>query len=134
MIAQWYFALKLVHVGCVCISGALFVWRGGLMLAESPRLHRRWLRILPHVVDTMLLASAIGLVLMLHQYPFVHGWLTAKVLALVAYIVIGSVALKRGRTKRVRSVAFVVALLMFGYIVTVALAHDPRGLFSRLAG
>lgn len=128
MIAEWYTTLKLVHVGSVCISGGLFVLRGSWMLADSPQLQRRWVKILPHVVDTILLASAIGLVIILHQYPFVQGWLTAKVIALVAYILLGSIALKHGRSKRVRHLALVAALLTFGYIVTVALAHSPFGL------
>ena len=74
------------------------------------RLQLRWVRILPHAIDTILLASAIGLTILLEQYPFVHAWLTAKVLALVAYIVSGSLALKHARTVVSRNVASIVAL------------------------
>jgi len=90
-------------------------------------LQRRWVRITPHVIDTVLLASAIGLALILEQYPFVHDWLTAKVLGLIAYILLGSIALRYGPNKLIRVVAWVAALAMFGYIVSVALTHTPLG-------
>ncbi|HWU67786.1 MAG TPA: SirB2 family protein [Stenotrophobium sp.] len=127
---EWYPVLKIIHVGSVCLSLGLFMLRGGWMLADSPRLRQRWVKILPHVVDTTLLASAIGLVLMLRQYPFVQGWLTAKVLALVVYIVLGSIGLKYGRSKPVRMGACIAALAVFGYIVSVALTHDPLGFMT----
>ena len=95
------------------------------MLQDSAYLQQRWVRIVPHVIDTILLLSAICLAYMLAQYPFVHAWLTAKVLALVAYIVLGSLALKRGRSKRVRIMALIAAITVFAYIVMVALQHNP---------
>jgi uncharacterized membrane protein SirB2 len=100
------------------------------LLAGSPLLERKFVRIAPHVVDTLLLASAIWLTLILRQYPFVNGWLTAKVIGLVAYIALGAIALRRGRTKGVRVAAFVAASMTALYIVSVALTHDPRGFFS----
>ncbi|MDA8109874.1 MAG: SirB2 family protein [Betaproteobacteria bacterium] len=121
-----------IHVGCVVLSVSGFVARGGLMLAGSPLLATRFVRVAPHVVDTLLLASALWLAWAIGQYPFVNGWLTAKVLGLLAYIVLGSVALKRGRSKRVRAAAFVAALATVGYIVSVALTRDPRGVFELL--
>lgn len=122
-----YLALKHLHVTTVILSLALFVLRGIWMLIDSPQLRRRWVRIVPHMIDTVLLASAIGLMLLLHQYPFVHGWLTAKVLGLIAYILLGSIALKYGPTKPIRTVAWIAALMTFGYIVSVALTHTPQG-------
>lgn len=94
------------------------------MLRDDRRLRHRLTRTLPHVVDTALLASGVGMVLVLQQYPFVDAWLTAKLLALVAYIVLGSMALKRGRTRALRAGAFAGAILVFAYLVGVALAHD----------
>lgn len=120
-----YALLKQLHVTAVVVSGSLFALRGWWMLIDSPLLQRRWVRSVPHVVDTVLLASALALVALLAQYPFVHSWLTAKVVALVAYIVLGSVALRRGRSKRVRAAALVAALAVFAYIVAVALQHRP---------
>ena len=95
------------------------------MLANSPLLQTRFARIAPHVVDSALRASAIWLAWSLGQFPFAHDWLTAKVLALVAYIVLGGIALRRGRTRALRAAAFVAALLTAGYIVSVALTRDP---------
>ncbi len=94
------------------------------MLRDSPVLNTRWVRTVPHCVDTALLASGIGLALSTHQYPFVQGWLTAKVLALIAYIVIGAIGLRYGRSKRVRRYAFIGALFIFAYIVGVALTRS----------
>ena len=79
---------------------------------------------MPHVVDTLLLTSALVLVFWSGQYPFVQAWLTAKVLALVVYIVLGTIALKRGKTKGVRSFALLAALATFAYIVAVALTRN----------
>lgn len=124
-----YIALKHLHVTFVALSGLLFLVRGVWMLRASPRLQQRWARIVPHIVDTLLLASAIGLAVVSHQYPGQMPWLTAKVAALVAYIVLGAVALKRGRTKGVRTAAFVGALACFAYIVAVALTKNPLVVF-----
>lgn len=120
-----YIALKHLHVTFVALSGLLFLVRGIWMLRDSPRLQQRWARIVPHVVDTLLLASAIGLAVVSHQYPGQMPWLTAKVVGLVAYVVLGTIALKRGRTQSVRTAAFVGALACFAYIVAVAVTKNP---------
>jgi uncharacterized membrane protein SirB2 len=116
-----YLWLKLVHVSCVVLSGSLFALRGWWMLQAPARLQQRWVRVLPHGIDTLLLASAISLAVWSGQYPLAQTWLTAKVLALLAYIGLGSVALKHGRTRVVRATALVAALLVLAYIVSVAL-------------
>ncbi|HEX9626985.1 MAG TPA: SirB2 family protein [Acidiferrobacterales bacterium] len=112
--------LTLIHVGAALASILGFFGRGLWMIQDSPRRRERWVRILPHVVDTVLLGSAIALAVRIHQYPGVHAWLTAKVAALLIYIVLGSIALKRGRTKSQRVIAWVGAMLVFAYIVGVA--------------
>jgi uncharacterized membrane protein SirB2 len=122
-----YLFAKSIHVGCVVVSLAGFGLRGLLMLAGSPRLSGRFLRVAPHIIDTLLLASALWLAWLLGQYPFVHAWLTAKVLGLLAYIGFGTVALRRGRTKAVRTAALLAATLAAAYVVAVALTRDPRG-------
>jgi uncharacterized membrane protein SirB2 len=119
-----YLAIKHLHVTCAALSGMLFLARGMLMLKESPALQQPWLRIMPHIIDTILLVSAITMAVWSMQFPFEQNWLTAKLIALVAYVIVGSIALKRGKTKRVRSVAFIVALLLFIYIVKVALTRQ----------
>jgi uncharacterized membrane protein SirB2 len=122
-----YLLLKYLHVTCVVLSASGFVLRGIWMLTDSPMLNRRWVRILPHVNDTLLLGAAIGLAVSLDQYPFVHGWLTAKVAGLLGYIGFGMFALRRGPGKAVRTAFLVASLASFGYIVSVALMRDPRG-------
>jgi uncharacterized membrane protein SirB2 len=120
-----YLGLKHFHMGCAGLSGALFLLRGIWMLRASPLLQARWVRIAPHVIDTLLLASAIGLAVWSRQYPGRQPWLSAKLLALLGYIVLGSLALKRGRTKEQRQAAFAAALALFAYIVMVAVTKRP---------
>lgn len=124
-----YLSLKYLHVTCVVLSGAGFLLRGGWMLLDSPLLRLRWVKTVPHVIDTILLGSAIAMVVLSAQYPFSLDWLTAKLFGLLAYILCGMVALKRGRTMRQRLVFFVLALLAFAYIVSAALTRSPLGVF-----
>jgi uncharacterized membrane protein SirB2 len=120
-----YLILKNLHVGAVAVSFSLFVLRGLWMLGAPHRLQTRWVRIVPHVVDTLLLASAIALAVLTVQYPFSQPWLTAKVLGLFVYILLGMVALRRGPTLGRRALAWLSALAVFAYIVVVALTRDP---------
>lgn len=120
-----YYALKHLHMSFAVLSGVLFLVRGLWMLAASTRLEQRWVKVAPHVIDTLLLASAIGLAVWSSQYPGQAPWLTAKLVALVAYIGLGTVALKRGRTRQVRALAFAGALACFGYILAVAMTKNP---------
>lgn len=120
-----YVALKSIHLGTVVLSFTLFFLRGLWMLADSPLLRRRWVRIVPHLSDTVLLVSGVGLTIVIRQYPFVHPWLSAKILGLIVYILLGTVALKRGPNKPIRAAAWVGALATFGYIAAVALTREP---------
>ena len=90
-------------------------------------MNRRWLKWAPHLNDTILLAAAIGLATMSGQYPFVAPWLTAKIVGLLAYILLGVVALRPGRPRGVRIAAWLAALAVFGYVVSVALTRSPAG-------
>ncbi len=125
-----YFALKHLHVTCVALSAIGFLLRGYWMLTGNALLQRRLTRVVPHIVDSLLLVSAIALAVMIAQYPFVAGWVTAKVLGLIAYIVLGTVALKRGRTMAARSLAFVAAIGVYAWIVSVALGKNAAGFFA----
>ena len=116
--------LKSVHVGCAALSLSGFVLRGAWMWHASPWLKARATRVLPHVIDSLLLAAGIALAVRAGQYPFVNGWLTAKLVALILYIVLGSVALKYGKNARQRRLAFVAAILVFVYIVAVAITRS----------
>jgi uncharacterized membrane protein SirB2 len=120
-----YLVLKQVHVACAALSFTGFLVRGVWMLRDSPLLAARWVRIAPHVNDTVLLASAIAMAIMSGQYPLQQGWLTAKVVALAAYIALGMLALRPGRRRAVRAAAWIGALAVFLYIVAVALTRTP---------
>jgi len=130
--AMDYLTIRTIHIACAALSIAGFVVRGVLMLLQSPLLEARVARVAPHVVDTVLLASAIALAWWSGQYPFEQAWLTAKVLALIVYIALGSIALKRGKTRRIRATAFVLALLTVLYIVSVALTRSPLGVLAAI--
>lgn len=112
-------------MACVATSYTLFFVRGVWMMRDSALLNARWVNIVPHGVDTLLLASAVAMVVMIRQYPFVAPWITAKVTALIVYIVLGTIALKRGKTRRVRIAAWLAAQAVFFYIVAVALTRNP---------
>ena len=120
-----YLALKHLHVACVVLSGLGFALRGWWMLNDSPLLRARLTRVVPHVVDTLLLGSALLMAWQSSQYPFAQGWLTAKFFGLLAYILCGTMALKHARTKGRRAVFLVLALLAYAYIVGVALTRNP---------
>ena len=118
-----YSLLKTIHMSTALLTLVSFSLRGVWMLRDSPMLWRRWVKIVPHVIDAILLASAVALMVQIHQYPGTQAWLSAKVVAIVIYIVLGSIALKRGRTKAIRITAWLGALTVYAYIVTVALTH-----------
>lgn len=119
-----YTLLRLLHTGAVHVTLVLFLLRGFWMLLDSPRLSQRWVRILPHVNDTLLLAAAIGLLGVAKINPLNQPWIMAKIIGLLAYIGLGAVALKRGRTKAVRALACVAALGVFAYTVAVAVTKQ----------
>lgn len=127
----FYLEIRHVHMGAVFASGALFLLRGlGVNVFNAAWPMRAPVRYLSYAIDTTLLTAALMLMTIVHQYPFVHAWLTVKVLLLVAYIVLGSFALKRGKTRSARLGFYVAALLVFAFIVSVARAHDPMGVFA----
>jgi len=108
--------------------------RGYWMMVQSDKLQLKIIRIAPHIVDTVFLASGITLVLMLHLNAFSEPWLLAKFAGLLAYIVLGTFAIKRGSTQQIRVISFVAALAVFAYIVGVALAKSPASWLKLLAG
>ena len=117
--------LKIIHIAAAALSISGFVVRGIWMLQASSKLQLKWVRVIPHVNDSVLLLSAIFLALRLHQYPLTHDWLTAKLVALLFYIGLGIVALRTGKTRLIRVNAFVAALGVFIYIVAVAVTRNP---------
>ncbi|NTV96782.1 MAG: SirB2 family protein [Thiobacillus sp.] len=119
-----YALLKLIHVGTVYITFGLFLVRGIWMLLDSPRLQDRWVRVLPHLNDTLLLTAAIGMLVTGGLNPLSHPWLLVKIGGLLLYIYLGTMALKRGRTKGQRAGYFAAALATIGYIIAVAVTKQ----------
>jgi uncharacterized membrane protein SirB2 len=128
----FYPQIKWVHIAAVTTSGSLFALRGALVQAGRPR----WamaapVRYLSYSVDTVLLTAALMLLTILPGAMFANGWLTTKLVLVVAYVVFGTFALRRGRTPRVRAACYLAALLVFATIVGIALAHHPLGWLLR---
>jgi len=115
-----YLIVKNIHVASVVISVTLFVLRGYGVFRDQAWLRTPLIRVAPHIVDTVLLASAVWLAVILSQYPFQQPWLTAKVVGLLVYIGLGTVALKRKKLW-----AFLLALVTVGYVIAVALTRNP---------
>ncbi len=119
-----YLVLRHLHMSCAAISITLFVVRGTCQTAGWQWRQWRWLRIAPHLVDTVLLVAAISLAWRSQQYPFAQNWLSAKVVALLVYIGLGSLALRTGASRTVQRAAFLGALLTVAYIVGVAMTRS----------
>ena len=151
MMITAYFFLKHVHITCVILSLSLFIlrfyWRikESLQLPKKRPLHnlnahhkpkikarsklckgfKKWMHIAPHIIDTVLLLSALSLAWISEQIPFVQAWLGAKIIALIVYIYLGNLALKRAKTNSTRFITFILAMIVFAYIVSVALSKQP---------
>ncbi len=131
-LVAWFPQILAVHIGTVAVSGSLFALRGLARMAGWPFANHAVVRYFSYLNDTLLLTAAILLTLIVHQYPLLDAWLTVKVVLLAVYIVLGVIALRRGRTPRIRATAFVAALATFGFIISVALTQDPWGAFTLL--
>lgn len=120
-----YVALKHLHMLCAAVSIVGFIVRGALRIANSAVLQKKWIRIAPHIIDTLLLLSAIGLTISIHQYPITTPWLTAKLIGLFVYIGLGLVTLRFAKSQPVRILAYIFAIVTFAYIGMVAVAKSP---------
>ncbi len=125
-----YLITYYTHVACVVLSGSIFFLRGVWMMQESELLNHKLVMILPHFIDTLLLASAFALAFQVYQYPFVDSWLTVKFVALFVYILLGMFSLRRGKSNIQRTVFFIAAMTTFGFIISVALSRNPAGFFA----
>ena len=124
--------IKLLHIVCVAISGTLFSLRGVMMAAGSAHVNHVCLRFSSYAVDTTLLGAALVLAYLSGQLPLPQAWLTAKILLLFVYIFLGVRALRPGRARKVRVAYFAAALGVFGFIISIAVTHDPRGFLRSL--
>ena len=125
-----YLIIKNIHITCAVLSIIGFVMRGIWLIRSSAWLQHRWVKRLPHVVDTLLLISALILVYQSAQYPFVQHWLTTKVLLLLLYILLGMLALRWGRTRRIRISAWFLAVMVYLNIVVVAITRTSSGIMQ----
>lgn len=132
---EFYPQIKWVHVAAVMSSGSVFALRGVLVLAGQSR----WamaplLRYSSYSIDTVLLTAALMLLTILPSAMFANGWLLVKVSLLLVYVVLGSFALKRGRTPGVRAVCYGLAVLVFAFVISIARSHQPTGLLASWLG
>lgn len=125
-----YPQLRTLHIACVLISGALFFARGTGILAGAAWPMRKSVRLASYAIDTLLLAAALALVAILPMALFANGWLATKIVLLFVYIVLGSFALKRARTPRTLALCFVGAVATYLFMLSVARAHHPLGVFA----
>lgn len=134
MLAVYYTEIKWLHVGCALASGSVFISRGLLMLRGSRYANHRLLAKLSYCIDTLLLGSAVLLMITIRQYPLVQAWLTVKVLLVVAYIFLGVFALRRGKTRSNRAGFFAAAVVAYGLIIGIAVSHSAFGFFPQFTG
>lgn len=116
--------IKLIHISCAAVSITGFLARSFLKFTAPQHLQQRWLKITPHIIDTLLLASAVVLVILTRQYPFVSAWVTAKLLVLLLYIGFGLLTLRFAKNRIQTATGFVGACLSFSYIIVVALTKQ----------
>lgn len=130
---EFYLQIKSVHVAMVIASGLLFALRGAAVLAGARWAMAAPLRYLSYTIDTTLLTAALMLLTALKLNPFAVPWLSVKLALLVVYVVLGSLALKRARSRRARAGFFLAALATYAFMYFVARAHHPLGLLQGLA-
>ena len=124
--------IKVIHISCVVLSFCGFFMRGIWMLSDSKLWQKKWVKIFPHVIDSILLVSALLMLFVFNWSIFEEEWLQVKIGLLLIYIVLGMFALKKGRTKRVRFGAWIAGMMVFLFIVSVALSKSIFGVFSYL--
>lgn len=129
---EFYPEIRLVHIWAVVLSGSLFALRGLALNLGAAWPKAAPLRYLSYTIDTVLLTAALMLMTLVRQYPFVDAWLTVKVLLLVVYIGLGIFAFRNRRGRGVRLAAWLAALGVYGFIVSVARAHDPLGFLAAI--
>lgn len=129
-LSELYPVIRWTHIGLVLTSGTLFAARGLGVLLGAQWSMTAGVRRLSYAVDTALLSAALLLLYILDLNPFAVPWLSTKIALLLVYIVLGTFALKRARTARMRLVFYIASLLCFAFMLTVARAHHPLGLWA----
>ena len=131
---EFYPQIKHAHIGLVMVSVALFALRGAAVQAGMRWPRARPVRLASYAIDTGLLAAGLWLVAILPGGFFANGWLTAKLVLLVAYVVLGVFAMRRARSRIGRALCYVAALATFSMIYGIARAHHPLGPLQGLLG
>jgi uncharacterized membrane protein SirB2 len=126
-LAAFYPAIRLAHISLVLVSGTLFALRGLAVLQGRAWAMHRAVRMLSYGIDTALLGAALLLLAILNLNPFTTSWLLTKLVLLLVYIVLGSMALKRARSQQLRQYYLLASLLCYGFMISVALTHSPLG-------
>jgi uncharacterized membrane protein SirB2 len=122
-----YFLIKHIHMTAAGLSLLLFIIRAYWSVTGSALLQKKAVKIVPHIVDTVLLVAGVILAAMIGPE---QPWILAKIVLLLVYIGVGTIAIKRGRTPGQRAVAALVAVAIFAYIVGIALSHNPLSWFA----
>jgi uncharacterized membrane protein SirB2 len=131
---EFYAEIRYVHISAVLASGGLFFLRGLALFAGASWALAQPVRYLSYTIDTVLLTAGVILVTIVHQYPLVHAWITVKLMLLVVYVILGTFAFWRGRTKMVRLVCWLSALAVYATMFSIARTHDPLGFLGFLRG
>ncbi len=126
----FYQTVKHIHMLAVALSGIFFLVRGRWMMQQSENLQKKWVKVLPHIIDSLLLLAALTLLFSGGWYHSLPSWIVAKILALIIYIGLGTMALKRGKTLEVRLICFVLAISVFVYMILVAISKSPVPILS----
>ena len=129
---DYYMELRHLHITAVALSGSLFLLRGLGIFAGAAWPKASPVRYLSYTIDTLLLVAAVLLTIVIQQYPFVQGWLTVKGLLLVVYIALGVMAFREGRPRSYRIGFWTLAVMIYLFIISVAITHHPLGVFSGL--
>lgn len=127
---EFYPQIKQAHVMLALLSGAFFSVRGFAALMNAKWQQRRPVKLLSYAIDIALLAAALMLLAIVPWTVFGNGWLVMKLILLVVYVTLGVYTLRLARSPRARVICYVLALLVFGWMVTIARTHHPLGLFS----
>ncbi|MAI65731.1 MAG: regulator SirB [Alteromonas sp.] len=124
-----YLSVKHLHITFAVISICLFCVRYYWALSSSPQLQKTWVKIVPHCIDTGLLTLGVYLMVSLQFWPTEQPWLLTKLLALLAYILLGTYAIKRGKTLQIKRSMGIAAILVYLYMINVAISHNPFIIF-----
>lgn len=122
-----YVLLKQVHVTFALASIIGFMLRWNWRISGSQLSQLRLTKTVPHIIDSLFLATGVALIFTINQYPLSTTWLTAKITGILVYIVLGMFAMSGKISRPWRVTAFLAAVSSFAWILTVARLKSPWG-------